>query len=138
VQRHRTSRQEVGNLHALIERDLQDATLPGLSSDRTFATAYNAALQLAKMAIACAGYRVAIGPGHHQTTFQAVKLAKIGGASSNLADYFDTCRRKRNLLDYDTANVVSDTEAKELLQKAAEFRQLTEAWIKNHHPNLAP
>jgi hypothetical protein len=55
-----------------------------------------------------------------------------------LADYFDTCRRKRNLLDYDTANVVSDTEAKELLQKVEEFRHLLEAWIKNHHPIFAP
>ena len=90
------------------------------------------------MAIACAGYRVAIGSRHHETTFEAVKLVRIGAASSNLADYYDTCRRKRNLLDYDTANVVSDTEAKELHQKAQEFRQLLEAWIKTHHPNLAP
>ena len=30
--------------------------IPALSEDRRFATAYNAALQTAKMAIACAGY----------------------------------------------------------------------------------
>jgi hypothetical protein len=138
VRRHTTSRKEVDNLRALIERDLQDAALPGLSSDRTFATAYNAALQLAKLAIACAGYRVAFGTRQHQTTFEAVKLVGIGGASSNLADYFDTCRRKRNLLDYDTADVVSDSEAKELLEKAKEFRELMDAWLKKHHPSLAP
>jgi hypothetical protein len=42
---------------ALIARDLADASLAGLSADRRFATAYNAALQAANMAIACAGYK---------------------------------------------------------------------------------
>src|SRR5438270_1203806 len=83
VRKHATSRQELDNLRAVIERDLKDASLPGLSPDRTFATAYNAALQLAKMAIACAGYRVAFGPGHHQTTFEAVKLVALGHNSSS-------------------------------------------------------
>jgi hypothetical protein len=46
------------DLRAVIARDLQDAALSGLSADRRFATAYNAVLQLTKMVIACAGYRV--------------------------------------------------------------------------------
>lgn len=41
-------------MRALIARDLADASLAGLSADRRFATAYNAALQAANMAIACA------------------------------------------------------------------------------------
>jgi hypothetical protein len=45
-------------MRALISRDLADATLAGLSADRRFATAYNAALQTAAMATACAGYRI--------------------------------------------------------------------------------
>ena len=138
VRRYATSRRELDDLRAVIERDLKDAALPGLSPERMFATAYNAALQLAKMALACAGYRVAFGPGHHQTTFEAVKLVGLGRKCAKHADYFDTCRRKRNVLDYDAANVISDTEAKELVQKAAEFRQLIEGWMKQHHPNLAP
>ncbi len=47
-------------------------------------------------------------------------------------------KHKRNIVDYDTANVTSNTEASELLQKAEEFRQLVEAWIKQHHPKLIP
>jgi hypothetical protein len=121
-----------------VARDLQDASLAGLSSDRTFTTAYNAALQLAKMAIACAGYRVAFGAGHHQAMFEAVKLVALGPTSFNLADYFDTCRRKRNALDYDAAHVTSDTEAQELLQKVREFQQLVEDWIRQQQPQLAP
>jgi hypothetical protein len=84
------------------------------------------------MAIACAGYRV-VGAGHHHTTFEAVELA-LGASVAHLASYFDTCRRKRNILDYDNAQVVTETEAKELVQKAEEFRTLVEQWITYHHP----
>ena len=132
VQTHTTSRRELEGLRAIVERDLKDARVPGLSTDRQFATAYNAVLQLAKMAIACAGYRVA-GAGHHQTTFEAVELA-LGASVSTLASYFDTCRRKRNILDYDNAQVVTETEAKELVQEAEEFRKLVEQWIAQHYP----
>src|SRR3954451_9394604 len=113
VRTHRTSKQELDGLRTVIERDLHDAGIPGLSADRSFATAYNAALQTAKMAIACAGYRVA-GQGHHQVSFEAAELA-VGASVSILTAYFELCRRKRNTLDYDVANVVSDTEADELL-----------------------
>src|SRR5262249_7716466 len=136
VQRHRTNRQELDGLRAVLERDLSDTRVPGLSTDRQFATAYNAVLQLAKMAIACAGYRV-VGMGHHLTTFEAVELA-MGASVANLASYFETCRRKRNILDYDSAQVVTETEAKELVQKAEEFRTLVEQWIAQHYPQLTP
>ena len=58
AQRHKTSKKELDNMRALIARGLADADLAGLSADRRFATAYNAALQAANMAIACAGYRI--------------------------------------------------------------------------------
>jgi hypothetical protein len=135
VQRHTTSRQELDGLRAVVARDLDDAKVPGLSTDRQFATAYNAVLQLAKMAIACAGYRV-VGQGHHLTTFEAVELA-MGRSIAPLARYFETCRRKRNMLDYDMANVATETEVRELLEKAEQFRQLVEQWIVQHYPRLA-
>ena len=82
-------------------------------------------------------YRVAFGPGHHQTTFEAAELA-LGAGSTSLTTYFDTCRRKRNVLDYDLAHVVTDSEADELLQTARDFAQLVEAWIAQHHPQFVP
>src|SRR5262245_6644996 len=136
VQTHSTSRRELAGLRAVVERDLKDVRLPGLSTDRQFATAYNAVLQLAKMAIACAGYRV-VGSGHHQTTFEAVELA-LGSSVTNLASYFDTCRRKRHILDYDSAQVLAETEAKELREQAEAFRTLVEQWIAQHHAQLTP
>jgi hypothetical protein len=132
VQPHTTSRQELDSLRAVVERDLNDARVPGLSTDRKFATAYNAVLQLAKMVIACAGYRV-VGQGHHLTTFEAVELA-MGRSVAPLASYFDACRRKRNMLDYDMANVATETEVGELLEQAEQFRHLVEQWIAQFYP----
>ena len=59
VRPHTTSISELDDLRAVVARDLADASLDALSTDRRFATAYNAVLQIAKMVIACAGYRVA-------------------------------------------------------------------------------
>jgi hypothetical protein len=74
VKRHTTSQQETSDLRNIVERDLKDASVEIISADRRFATAYNAVLQLAKMVIACSGYRVS-GLGHHQTTFEVLELA---------------------------------------------------------------
>jgi hypothetical protein len=134
VQRHTPSRHELDGLRAVVARDLRDAEVPGLSTDRRFATTYNAVLQLAKMAIACAGYRV-VGQGHHATTFEAVELA-MGRRMAPLAGYFETCRRKRNMLDYDMADVATETEVRELLEQAQAFRQLVERWMAQQYPQF--
>jgi len=131
VKLHQTSHEELHDLRAVVQRDLKDAKLDQLSADRRFATAYNAVLQLAKMVIACEGYRVT-GASHHQTTFEALQVA-IGKQVSALVPYFDGCRRKRNQVDYDMANAATETEAKELIQKAEEFENLVEEWIRKRH-----
>ncbi len=129
---HTTSKKELDDLRAVIERDLADAAIAALSADRRFATAYNAALQTATMAVACAGYRTS-GIGHHQTTFEAAEIA-LGPASAALNAYFDTCRRKRNTVDYDRAHVATETEASEVVTRAKEFLTLTESWISLNYP----
>ena len=135
IKLHRTSRQELDDLRDVVERDLQDAAVTALSADRRFATAYNAVLQLAKMVVACAGYRV-VGAGHHLTTFEAVEIA-MGTSISAQITYFDTCRRKRNQVDYDRTHAATETEAEELLEKAEEFRKMVEKWISKHHATYA-
>jgi hypothetical protein len=124
-------------MRAIVARDLADAQVPGLSADRRFATAYNAALQTANMAIACAGYRVTAKSGHHKVTVAAITLA-LGAAASTYADYFETCRRKRNVIDYTRSHVATDTEADEIVSKAREFCVLVEAWIASKFPTPRP
>lgn len=62
-------------MRAFVARDLADATVAGLSADRRFATAYNAGLLAANMAIACVGYRVTAKTGHHKISFDSIKFA---------------------------------------------------------------
>ena len=135
AQKHKTSKKELDNMRALIARDLADSAIAGLSSDRRFATAYNAALQAANMAIACAGYRIVSKVGHHRVSFESVKLV-LGKPTDKYADYFETCRRKRNTIDYTFSNVATETEAKEILAQASQFYGEVEDWLAKNHPSL--
>jgi hypothetical protein len=94
VQRHSTNKQEIDKLRQVAGRGLADASVTAISSDLRFEAAYSAVLQLATIAIYCAGYRVR-GREHHRTTFQVLPLA-MGSEVLTQAAYFDTCRRKRN------------------------------------------
>jgi len=87
------------------------------------------------MAIACSGYRVTAKSGHHKTTFDALRLA-IGAAAGHYGDYFDACRRKRNIIDYTRSHVATETEAKEIVEKASEFYAFVEAWIEARFKTL--
>jgi uncharacterized protein (UPF0332 family) len=116
-------------------RDLADAGIASLSADRRFATAYNAALQAANMAIVCAGYRIMSKVGHHRVSLESAKLV-LGKPAHKYADYFDTCRRKRNTIDYTFSNVATETEAKEILVQASQFYREVEDWITKNHPSL--
>ena len=122
-------------MRALVARDLSDANVEGLSADRKYATVYNAALQTANMAIACAGYRVTAKTGHHKITFYGATLA-IGVGASKYADYFETCRRKRNVIDYTRSHVATETEATEIVEKATEFYEFVETWINSKFQHL--
>jgi hypothetical protein len=63
-------------MRALVARDLADATVAGLSADRRFATAYNAGLLAANMAIACVALKLAICDRPAST--QHVHVKRIG------------------------------------------------------------
>ncbi len=88
------------------------------------------------MATACAGYRVAAGPGHHALSFECAGLA-LGKQAYKLVLFFDACRRKRNVIDYTGVQIATATEAAELVQRTVEFHALVESWIKASHPHLA-
>ncbi len=60
----------------------------------------------------------------------------MGVDFETLALYFDSCRQARNDLSYDAASIVSDSNAKELVDKAEEFSTCVDTWLKTHHPTL--
>jgi uncharacterized protein (UPF0332 family) len=132
LQRHKTSRKEINNLLSVIKRDLKDSKVRGLSLDRRYATAYNAALQSATILLYCSGYKPR-GVGHHFTVFQAMKYI-LGNPFYDLADYFDACRSKRNITDYDYAGSISKKEVDELIKEAEKFAHVVSNWVKKHYP----
>lgn len=56
---HRTGRQEIGDLMALVRRDLADACTREISADWRFGIGYNAALKLCTILFYTTGYRPA-------------------------------------------------------------------------------
>lgn len=134
LRRHRTSAQEIRDLLRVVDRDLADASVRRISSDRRFITAYNAALTLATMVLHAAGYR-AVGAGHHWTTIQALGHI-LGPEARARTNYLNSCRMRRNTADYDRAGTISETEADQILTEAEAFRADVLAWLHANHPDL--
>lgn len=133
---HKTNSGELRNLFNLVERDLRDAEITQLSPDRRFATAYNAALQLTTIAIRAAGYLVKGGSGgHHWITISSLPEI-MGKNQKKRSDYFNACRTKRNITDYDSAGEISEEEVMDLIQEVKKFRKEVITWIKQKHPTL--
>lgn len=132
---HETSRQQITDLFAIVDRDLDDAAR-GLSPDLQFGIAYNAVLKLCTILVYAEGWRPEKNLAHYRT-LQALPLI-LGAARQSDADYLDTCRSKRNTAEYDAPGQVSAKEARELAAFARELREDVIAWLEKNHPELSP
>ncbi len=105
IRPHETSREEIGELLAIADRDIGQSQTPGLGPEWRFGIAYNAALQLATAALAAAGYQ-AERQNKHQRTIEC--LAWTVGLSSSEVALLDLCRRKRHTNVYEQIGALSD------------------------------
>ena len=133
LENHTTSCEETEKLFAVFERDMADAQIETLSTDRRFATAYNAALMMARAALAASGYRTS-GEGAHYLTIQS--LAFTLQLNARKIREFNKFRQKRNISDYEMIGMVSEQEATEMIALAKELRDLVTEWLKKNHPEL--
>ncbi len=131
---HKTDRQEIGNLLAIVRRDLADARSAEVSADWRFGIAYNAALKLCTILLYAEGYRPAQNLAHYRT-LQALSLI-LGNARKPDADYLDACRTKRNTVEYDYVGGATDSDADELIGFVKDLEKDTLAWLKSRHPGL--
>ncbi len=130
---HRTSAQEIGDLLAVVDRDMRDCAVPGLSPDWRLNIAYNAALQAGTVALAACGYR-ASREAHHYWGIES--LVFTIGAESSLVRRFDQFQKKRNIGEYDRAGTISDHEADEMVALAQDIRDRVKSRLRSNHPNL--
>lgn len=136
VKPHQSSQKEMRGLLSVVDRDLADSEGNTLSCDGRFGFAYNAALKLCTMLLHASGYRAENTLQHYRTVHA---LPVILGDTRKLdADYLDTCRKKRNTIDYDMAGVASEKEAAELQTFARQLRVDVLTWLKANHPQLVP
>jgi uncharacterized protein (UPF0332 family) len=132
---HRSSRGQIAELFAIVDRDLADARTERLSPDWQFGIAYNAALKLCTILLHAEGYRPEKTLAHYRT-LQALPLI-MGEKRTEDADYLEACRAKRNTAEYDTAGRISPEEARELIAFAEELNAAVGAWLRERHPELA-
>lgn len=132
---HQTNRKQIADLFEIVDRDLADARTARLSSDWQFGIAYNAALKLCTILLYAEGYRPERTLAHYRT-LQALPLI-LGDKRRSDADYLDSCRIKRNTVEYDVAGRTSPEEAAELIEFTDELQQDVLDWLRNGHPELA-
>jgi hypothetical protein len=132
LRNHKTNKEEIQALLGLAKRDLEDASIQSLSKDRRFLIAYDAALTLAAVPLYCAGYKT-YGVGHHWMTFRILPDC-IGKEHTELADYFDLCRTKRNVSAYDRGGQISENEVEEIIEEVTKFVAIVKEWLERNHP----
>ena len=133
--RHKTTPQEIRDLLRIADRDLSDCETKGLSSDWRFNIAYNAALQLSIAALAACGYRTS-RQAHHYRSVQSLALTL--GILAPWIDALDHFRKKRNMSDYEQADLISDQEVQEMIALAKDLKQKVLSWLRLKHPGLYP
>jgi hypothetical protein len=135
--KHEATVAEVQKLFGLIDRELSDAAVQGLSADGRFMHAYDAALQLCTLALQVNGYEVGKGPGHHARRINSLPHT-LGQQHATLAVYLSKCSTQRSHSLYDYAGVVTEQDALDSLDAARQLRPEVLAWLRTNHPKLLP
>lgn len=120
IRKENISQKEVADALERAERDLKTAGLTMAHDwDWSFAIAYNAVLQASRAYMFSRGYRPA-AVDTHKNTFAFMRVA-IGKKNEDSVTFFDRMRVKRNQTVYDSAGLITETEAKSILDKAEAF-----------------
>jgi hypothetical protein len=126
---------EIQSLLEVVDRDLADARTVGLSADGGFQHAYDAALQLCMIALRASGYKVPKGQGQHKRAIDALRLT-VGKHMGDTADHLERCSRLRGQSVYERSGVVSEEDARDLIDLAGSLRTTILKWLSDNHRDL--
>lgn len=130
---HKTNRNEIAELMAVVDRDLAASKTPGLHNDWSFNIAYNAVLQLATAALAASGYQ-AERANHHYRVIDSLSLTL--GTDSGTIKTFEIFRKKRNISDYERSGGISERDVEEIRALAERLKADFDLWVAKNHPDL--
>jgi uncharacterized protein (UPF0332 family) len=129
IRKEKVSPSEIEHALERAERDLQTArTLIERDRDWSFAVAYDAVLQASRAYMFAQGFRPSSSESH-KNTFAFMRLA-MGKDYEELMTYFDRMRNKRHQAIYETAGLITETEARNILEKAESFVTLIREELK--------
>lgn len=135
ITEHVTSRQEISDLLAIVDIDLKDAAITGLSSERKLSCCYNAMLTSARIALRASGYRVSkSNRSHRHQVIQSLRHTVEFDADSVLR--IEAVQKKRNVADYVRVGEVSESTAAETSALARNVYQRIREWLIDNHPEL--
>lgn len=133
IRPYKTSSEEISNLFSIVDRDLNVAE-QDINSDWRFGIAYNAALKLCTILLYASGYKAERSLQHYRT-IQSITLI-LGEDKQADAAYLDSCRKKRNIVEYDYVGGISASEVDELTKFVKEFKKEITNWLNNNYPEL--
>ena len=130
---HKTSAKEIANLLAIVDRDLTDAS-ESISPDWRFGIAYNAALKLCTILLYASGYRPEKALAHYRT-IQSLAII-LGDERNEDVEYLETCRKKRNVVEYDYVGGATGDDVEELIGFCKDLREDVLAWLSKNYTYL--
>jgi hypothetical protein len=135
---HQATVAEVRNLLGVVDRELADAGVAGLSDDGRFTHAYDAALLLCKLALHASEFEVPKRtPGHHGLWINSLEFT-LGATHKGTLIYLSKCSKLRHTGLYDHTGVVQKQDADDLLDAAKQLRTDVLNWLRSDHPSLLP
>lgn len=129
-----SSHDEIKGLLQIVDRDIKDAGVEGLSEDRRFEAAFNAARTAANIALRASGYRTSAQMGHHMKTIESLEFTIK--ASDQTIQKMKLFSKKRNATSYDIAGSVTKHELEQVIVVAHELKQSVIAWLEKTYPAL--
>ncbi|NPV87047.1 MAG: HEPN domain-containing protein [Anaerolineae bacterium] len=120
IKPYRARSSEIAQLLKVAERDLQAASRNlNDSPDWAYSMAYNAVLQASRALVLSEGYRPR-GGEQHATVVEFIE-EKLGSGYTKQVRLFDQMRRKRHRVIYETAGLISKSEAEQVIAFAKDF-----------------
>jgi len=136
----RIRKQKAGivQIEALLKEailDLEEAKrIVNLAERATYLLAYNAMLKAGRALILFQGY-VPDGGAQHKTVVEMTS-AILGDKYKNLTAQFETMRRKRNEMTYETGGLLSRSEAQKAFSDAISLVKKILTEVKSQNPQL--